>query len=315
MPKRRLGKTPSQARGLIFFDQFEEVLTLDATDADTKKDFFIRLASLLNDYRTVAIFAMREEFVAGLEPYLVYLPERLSARFRLELLGKAAAMDAIIKPVRSVHVNFERKGAELLVKRLSQVTVREGGQEVKKPGQFVEPVQLQVVCRDLFERSVQARQITKEDVEKQGSIENALGTYYDKKIKEVALSQLEAERAAIIAKQEQAKAAWLAMQTDSSKTFPEFNNFARDKQVSYLESQVRRIEYKSAVSQGIDQSSAGKRCAKAGARSAARAAQTVRRRSQAGGPREGNRAGAQAARLDRAGADRLRTPTRSGYRR
>ena len=180
-PHRRLGATKRIQRSLIFFDQFEEALTLDPTDADAKKDFFVGISPLLNDYSTIAIFAMREEYVAGLEPYLVYIPERLSARFRLELLGKDGALDAISKPVRRVGVRFERKGAELLVERLSQVTVREGNQEIKKSGQFIEPVQLQVVCRDLFERRENPEQISLRGCGEKSSIEDALGDYYDKR--------------------------------------------------------------------------------------------------------------------------------------
>ncbi len=242
LPKRRLGRTESMRRSLIFFDQFEEILTLDPTDTDVKKDFFVHLAPLLNDYRTVAIFAMREEFVAGLEAYLVYLPERLSARFRLELLGREAAMDAISKPARRVHVSFEKKGAELLVERLSQVTVREGGQEVKKSGQYVEPVQLQVVCRDLFERRARPDMISTEDVEAQGSIENALGAYYDKKIKEVAQGQLEAERLEATRKLEQAIATRQEADPRFSKIYASDAANLRLKQRFYLERLSQRIQ-------------------------------------------------------------------------
>lgn len=242
LPKRRLGKTGSMKRSLIFFDQFEEILTLDPTDTDAKVGFFMHLAPLLNDYRTVAIFAMREEFVAGLEAYLVYLPERLSARFRLELLGREAAMDAISKPARRVQVSFEKKGAELLVERLSQVTVREGGQEVRKSGQFVEPVQLQVVCRDLFERRASPDKISTEDVEAQGSIENALGAYYDKKIKEVAQGQLEAERLEATGKLEHAIEIRQQADPRFSKIYASDAASLRLKQRFYLERLSQRIQ-------------------------------------------------------------------------
>lgn len=187
-------KNTQAVQKLIFFDQFEEILTLVPTDPDVKRDFFARLAPVLNDYRIMAIFAMREEYVAGLEPYLIYFPERLSARFRLDLLNQPAALQAIRAPSQRVKVPFHPKAAEALVKELSLITVREAGQEKKISGLFVEPVQLQVVCRDLFERRADPHRITLEDVQKFGSVENALEVYYDSKIKLIAAGDKERER-------------------------------------------------------------------------------------------------------------------------
>lgn len=187
-------KNTQAVQKLIFFDQFEEILTLVPTDPDVKRDFFARLAPVLNDYRIMAIFAMREEYVAGLEPYLIYFPERLSARFRLDLLNQPAALQAIRAPSQRVKVPFHPKAAEALVNELSLITVREAGQEKKISGLFVEPVQLQVVCRDLFERRADPHRITLEDVQKFGSVENALEVYYDSKIKLIAAGDKERER-------------------------------------------------------------------------------------------------------------------------
>jgi hypothetical protein len=175
-------------RCLLIFDQFEEILTLNPADRDGKLAFFGELMQVLYDYRFWALFAMREDYIAGLEPYLSYLPERLSARFRLELLGPDQALEAIQNPARDFGVNFEDEAASHLVKELRQVYVqtRQGGIE-KHPGPFVEPVQLQVVCANLWAAPrPDKRRITLDDVSQYGDVDNALGSYYAHRVAEAA---------------------------------------------------------------------------------------------------------------------------------
>ncbi len=184
----------SATRRLLFFDQFEEVLSLDPVDLVAKKDFFARLMPVLSDSQYCVIIAIREEYVAGLDPYLIYFPDRLSGRFRLELLGQEAALQAIRKPPQGVKVNFRPDAARELVGKLSMLTTREAGQPEQAAGKYIEPMQLQVVCSDLFDRPRDDQfQITKADVEKFGPVENPLRAYYDKKIREVARGDLEFE--------------------------------------------------------------------------------------------------------------------------
>ncbi len=196
-----------RARRLLIFDQFEEVLNLDPLDQLVKLGFFDQLSLLLNEAQNWAVFAMREDFVAMLEPYLGYFPERLSARFRLELLGKEAAGEAIRRPARRYGVSFQAGAANWLIEQLSRMSVLENNQVVNKPGPFVEPVQLQVVCQRLWEtkwpqgkaiaepgffrkarrgklgsNAAEDNRITKADVQSLGSVDNALRDYYDDKI-------------------------------------------------------------------------------------------------------------------------------------
>ena len=194
LPKRRPGRASGSVRSLLFFDQFEEVLSLDPLDLKTKKELFVCLAPLLSDERYYVIFAMREEFVAGLEPYVLYFPERLTSRFRLELLDQAAALQAIRKPVQRVQVEFEADAARDLVVELSQITIREAAQTQKKPGLYVEPSQLQVVCGDLFDLRTDLREITKDDVRGFLPIDNALGAYYARKVRDIANDDTALER-------------------------------------------------------------------------------------------------------------------------
>src|SRR4029453_14398870 len=76
---------------LLVLDQFEEILTHDPQDRARKWEFFRQLGVALQNRDRWAIIAMREEHIAGLDPYLHLLPTRLAARYRLELLGEDTA--------------------------------------------------------------------------------------------------------------------------------------------------------------------------------------------------------------------------------
>lgn len=60
----------AQIGGLVLIlDQFEEILTIDPTDTSAKREFFAQLGAALHSRHRWALFSMREEHVAGLDPY------------------------------------------------------------------------------------------------------------------------------------------------------------------------------------------------------------------------------------------------------
>ena len=101
-----LDRLPAHRRGdgrhgdVLIFDQFEEVLTLDPTDRDAKLAFFEQVGQALRDRSRWALFSIREEFVAALDPYLRPIPARFDKgrRYRLDLLGPDAAREAMQGP-------------------------------------------------------------------------------------------------------------------------------------------------------------------------------------------------------------------------
>lgn len=172
--RERLSAVPvAEGRtGVLVFDQFEEVLSLDPTDTDAKREFFVQLGDVLRDRRWWVLFAMREDFLAALDPYLPLLPTRLASRFRLDLLGSTAAKEVVIQTAASAGRTFDEEASTALVTELSRMV---GG----RVGPYVEPVQLQVVCRRLWDRlppGVTA--ITKEVMGDVGDVDGALGAYY-----------------------------------------------------------------------------------------------------------------------------------------
>lgn len=180
---------------LLVLDQFEEVLIEDPTDREAKEEFFRQLGAALRDRGRWALISMREDYVAGLDPYLRFLPTRLTARFRLDLLRQDAAMLAITEPAAHAHVDF-RPVAQRLVTELSMTSVqRPDGVVEKHPGLYVEPVQLQVVCLRIWQhRPAGATRIEEQDVEAVGDVDDALAAYYAERVGAAAESTGARER-------------------------------------------------------------------------------------------------------------------------
>lgn len=192
--KRRKSSHPTDL--FLVFDQFEEILTLDPTDRAVKMDFFVQVGEALRDASVWALFVIREDYLAGLDPFLRPIPTRLSNRFRLDLLGASAAIEAIQKPAEDVGVHFSEEAATKLVDdlRLMQVQLPDGTSR-QQPGQYVEPVQLQVVCRRLWSRLKKDDEVTVEDVQAAGTTDEALADYYASQVEAAAAASSVKERA------------------------------------------------------------------------------------------------------------------------
>jgi WD40 repeat protein len=171
---------PDRENIVLVFDQFEEILTVNPDDVEGKSQFFNEVGKILRDTSRWALFSMREEFVEALGPYLRDIPNLLRNRLRIDMLEKDAARAAIQKPSERAQVVFEDQAAQKLIEDLSTVTEQdERGQPVIRSGRFVEPVQLQVVCQNLWERTrPDPVRITTDDVETFGRVDEALGRYY-----------------------------------------------------------------------------------------------------------------------------------------
>ncbi|MGD9317803.1 MAG: pentapeptide repeat-containing protein, partial [Anaerolineae bacterium] len=185
-------------RAVLIFDQFEEILTADPTNLEAKHEFFRQVGDALRDQRCWALFAMREDYVAALDPYKRPVPSRLDITYRLERLSREAALTAIQEPARKCGVDFAGAAAERLVDNLRQVRVQQpDGRMAERPGPYVEPVQLQVVCRWLWEKkfspsdtpgmlSPAALQIVEGEVKAMGDVNLALAGYYGDQVTSVA---------------------------------------------------------------------------------------------------------------------------------
>jgi WD40 repeat protein len=189
-------EAPRQDEVLIF-DQFEEILTIETTDLAGKQAFFEQLGEALRDRQRWALFAMREDYMPALAPYLRSIPTRLRTTYRLDLLGVSAALQAIQAPPRSLGVEFTQEAARQLVDDLRRVQVQmPDGSLEQRPGPYIEPVQLQVVCYRLWQNlAPDDREINTEDLENVGDVNSSLAAYYAEQVAEAAQMSGVQERA------------------------------------------------------------------------------------------------------------------------
>ncbi len=172
--------SPAGGALLLIFDQFEEILRVNAADLDVKRAFFEQLGDLLRNDRSLwALLAIREDYLAAMEAYARPIPNRLMVTYRLDFLDARAAIEAIQGPARDSGVNFEPEAAKLLTDNLRKIRVQQAdGTTLEQNGPYVEPVQLQVVCRRLWDKAAQKKVVTSTDVMDAGNIDDALGDYY-----------------------------------------------------------------------------------------------------------------------------------------
>ncbi len=172
---------------VLVVDQFEEILTADPTDQAGIRAFFAEAGRALEDRGRWALFAIREDYLAALEPYVRPIPTRLKTTFRLDLLDPAAARAAIQRPARAAGVDFSDAAAVKLVDDLRrQMVQRPDGTVDAVLGQSVEPMQLQVVCRRLWEQLPPGdRAVVPEQLSALGEVDSVLGDFYAREIEQV----------------------------------------------------------------------------------------------------------------------------------
>jgi hypothetical protein len=168
---------------VLVFDQFEELFThYPVQGVNRRVDFFRQIVDALDaDPLLRCVFVMREEYVAHLDPFVRLLPEELRIRFRLERLRAEAARAAVKGPLAGTGRAFAEGVAEALVEELLQTRVETpGGQTVDVVGEFVEPVQLQVACRSLWDAlPPDVTLITQDHLQAFADVDYALAEFYE----------------------------------------------------------------------------------------------------------------------------------------
>jgi WD40 repeat protein len=171
---------------ILILDQFEELFTTHRERWNDALDFFEQVRGALRELPSLGvIFAMREDHVAEVDPYARLLPGRLRARFRMERLDRAGALEAVRKPALNAGCPFDPGVAERLVDDLRRIKrVGESASQRDEDrflGPHVEPVQLQVVCSRLWENLPEQEDacIQWEEVEAFGDVDQALTDFYE----------------------------------------------------------------------------------------------------------------------------------------
>lgn len=165
---------------VLIIDQFEELVTSHPDRWPEREAFFRQVAdAMVADPNLWVVLTMREDFVATLDPYAGLLPGGLQSRYYMQRMGIPAAIEAVSRPAAELGGRpFASDVAESLVDNLCQI--RTTGQGTA-PGQYVEPVQLQVVCYQLWEqvKDQPLRPITMGDLSTAGDVDTALANFYE----------------------------------------------------------------------------------------------------------------------------------------
>ena len=174
---------------IVIFDQFEEIFSLYQDRWKDREGFFEQISTALEaDSLLRVVFVMREDFVAQLDPYADLLPDRLRTRFHMGRLRREAALLAIKGPLRNTGRFFAEGVAEKLVDDLLTIRVETmPGKTAEVTGEFIETVQLQVVCQSLWqELPPDEKQITFQHLKTYGNVEQELYRFYEEAIRAAA---------------------------------------------------------------------------------------------------------------------------------
>jgi hypothetical protein len=179
---RRLDEDGEPVLQLLVIDQFEELFTAHPEHWSHRSGLFEELREALErDEQLRVLFVLREEYLAQLEQYGPSLPGGLKVRFRLERLDRASALEAVTRPLAGTGRAFAPGVAESLVDDLLTLRVDIGsGDSIEVPGEFVEPVHLQVVCSRLWaELPPYATEIRAEDIQALADLDTVLARFYE----------------------------------------------------------------------------------------------------------------------------------------
>lgn len=158
---------------LLVFDQFEEVLRADPGDRATKHAFFDQLSELLYQPHVWALFVIREDYLAALQPYTRQLPTHLQNRYRVDFLRlEDQALDTVVEPLKALGRSFIPGAAESVLRDLAS------------GGDTVEPLQIQVVGTNLWNRIATRDPAVPIAAADFGKVSDALAGYYNDQVRQ-----------------------------------------------------------------------------------------------------------------------------------
>jgi len=167
---------------VVIFDQFEELFTAYTAQWDQRRAFIEQLVTALEaDSLLRIMLSLREDYLAHVEALASFFPDGLRTRIRIERLGVEDALEAVTRPAELAGRPYTEGVAEKLVDNLLTLRVPTPvGGSIEIRGEFVEPVQLQVVCESLWSSLAEdATAITAADLRKLGNFDDVLGGFYE----------------------------------------------------------------------------------------------------------------------------------------
>jgi hypothetical protein len=182
---------------VLVFDQFEEIFTL-GHNSQYRSAFFDELATLVNPGKgrlnLRLLLSLREDMLGRLENLAEHIPSVFTNRFQLDALSRTNAEEAIRKPAAIVlpGVDFISKPFEFsdgAMKTLLDFLTSKQGEATERSKEYVEPVQLQVICQELEERVVSGKIkpdangkiiVSESDMGGAKGLQSILGNFYQK---------------------------------------------------------------------------------------------------------------------------------------
>ena len=175
---------------VLIFDQFEEVFTSRPERWSDREPFFRQIQQALHSDRTLrVVFVLREEFISALDDFQRIFDDQLRIRFPLKRLRHSQAIEAATGPLKSTSMQFAPGVAEKLIDDLSKIRVSDPqGKITEVSGEFIEPVHLQIVCQQLWDRyRLTETTITESDLADFGDVDAALASFYEDIIERAAI--------------------------------------------------------------------------------------------------------------------------------
>ena len=164
---------------VLIIDQFEEVVTNHPHRWQEREGFFRQLDEAMQRHPKLwVLLCFREDYLAAMDPFAPLMADKMRAQYYMQRLGREAALEAMSKPAAAFGRPFAPGCAEQLADQLREINIEGGGTGL---GQFVEPVQLQVVCYQLWQNLADRPPgpITTEDLKRAGDVDLALSGFYN----------------------------------------------------------------------------------------------------------------------------------------
>jgi energy-coupling factor transporter ATP-binding protein EcfA2 len=182
---------------VLIIDQFEELFTQHPDRFDDRAGLMRDIADALQRCPALrVVFSMREEYLAKFDEITEHMPADFPIeRFWLRRVNDAEALQAITGPAWP-YFEYEPDVAREIVRQLNLMQVtRPDGTVVKRRGEFIELVHLQIVCRRLWSRLPEGLKTVKMEHLKLAAgdgrefdefVDNALVEFYDEVVSDVS---------------------------------------------------------------------------------------------------------------------------------
>lgn len=180
---------------LAAIDHFEELFSTFPARQVERDEFIAQLEAAIRRIPALKLLiVINDEYLTSLRLYEGRISPSSSRYIQLDALTPGAALEAITQPVRGTGRWFASGVAEELVERLSVISRTDGDLPSSAHGDKVEPLFLQLVCRDIWSSLEPGEKlITADHLHSFGDIDQAVARFYDSAVHAVRLVTSESE--------------------------------------------------------------------------------------------------------------------------